>query len=316
LRQGWGFEKLQLVEAGAAVSEETWCNRYTEVAVGIWQKLLAPGEAVARYKILRRMLELGEGDLVVIPKMPDGQHFAIARLAPNPYSFDSTPEASRPQSIGDDYRHTLAVSDVRAFPYSGSLEAAAVHRSMRAYQSAVSRVWNESFMSAVETLMAAQVAVVARDPMQLFDEARARVAPQLLDQINAMPPRYLEDIVAQVFQATGYRITQRNHYDRQGGDADLVATLNLPVLGEAADCDLNVYIQVKKKSGDRDVHDVDGVRQLVAISQGDPGSLRVLVSSARTFTPECTELARETNTMLIDGLKLADLMLRYVPSGG
>ena len=69
-----------------------------------------------------------------------------------------------------------------------------------------------------------------------------------------------------------FLILRRNYFDRQGGDADAVMTTTIPILSDIEEILTNTYIQVKKKEG-KDSSDIDGVNQLIKISQNDLSSI-------------------------------------------
>ena len=102
LRQGWGSCSLSLVRAvGKPVNREDWNEAY--------EKDYGKAPLPQRFAILSRMLEVREGDLVLVPKMPDKDHFSIARVCA-PYYF---------QSNLMDYGHIVPVypESVRTFEY-------------------------------------------------------------------------------------------------------------------------------------------------------------------------------------------------------
>ena len=68
LRQGWGIGGLQLIENDRVVPPEVWEKRFNENVQKHWQETPEPGDALKRYRILLRLLDLKAGDLVVVPK--------------------------------------------------------------------------------------------------------------------------------------------------------------------------------------------------------------------------------------------------------
>ena len=72
LRQGWGKENFYLRdENGKQVNKNDWSKEYREV----WDDDTA--DILKRYNILTRMLEIKEGDLLVIPKTGELKMFTI-----------------------------------------------------------------------------------------------------------------------------------------------------------------------------------------------------------------------------------------------
>jgi hypothetical protein len=109
----------------------------------------------------------------------------------------------------------------------------------------------------------------------------------------------------------GYRIVRKRHFNRRGGDADIIAEPTLPALADAFEQRAPLLVQIKKKSG-IDREDTDGVNQLVKMSEIYPGATMVLISSAQGFTDECKVLAQEHRVQLVSQGVLARLLLKYM----
>ena len=97
LRQGWGVQGLALTRDGQPVGKAEWEEKHREVGWG--------NPSPRRFAILSRMLEIGEGDIAVIPKMPQWNQFSIARVSGG-YRFENA-------SDRDDYGHILPVDRKR-----------------------------------------------------------------------------------------------------------------------------------------------------------------------------------------------------------
>jgi hypothetical protein len=110
----------------------------------------------------------------------------------------------------------------------------------------------------------------------------------------------------------GYRVLKTNQYDREGGDADIIAEAELPPLATAFEQQSILFIQVKKKSG-VDYDDITAVNQLQRMAQTYPGANLVIISTADRFTDACVSAAKENRVVLIAGRTLARLLLRYMP---
>ena len=81
--------------------------------------------SLRRFAILSYMLDLREGDVVVVPKMPKWDQFTIARVSRG-YEFDV--DENR-----EDHRHIVHIESegVRAFNYKASSDAFLVHVCLR-----------------------------------------------------------------------------------------------------------------------------------------------------------------------------------------
>jgi hypothetical protein len=72
-------------------------------------------EAEGRFKVLKRMLQMGRGDVVFVPGLP-GQSFAVARIDGN-YTFEDRSSVARSQSWDHDFGHCRKVKDVKTFKH-------------------------------------------------------------------------------------------------------------------------------------------------------------------------------------------------------
>lgn len=159
LRQGWyAKERTSLVgKTGKPVAENLWiANFQAAVPTNAPTRYRTPGFALEKYRELKRMLDIPEGALVVVPKLDadsgdDG--FVLARAAKAPggkgrsrgcYWFD---EGKMHQ---DDYRHVVAVTpeSVCIIPRDSSAGSRKVHRLLKSRRSPVThsrfKLFNEA----------------------------------------------------------------------------------------------------------------------------------------------------------------------------
>lgn len=306
LRQGWGLEGSQLAEDGSPIPAESWVERYTAAVRKHWDQKASTRDSAKRYRILSGMLNLREGDLVVVPKMPAPGEFAIVRVAGR-YTF----QREHFKTKTNDFGHVIPVevSSIRYFPHSSSLEARLISNKFKGYQAAVNNVWDEAFSAAVASLMSSKKAATKKTIGEGFDEIRESLLTDFLAKVRQIGPGDLEKLVLSVFEKAGYRCHKTHHFDKQGGDADLVLSTSLPLISSVADMDLTVFVQVKQKFG-KDSADVHGVEQLAMISADKPQSIRILISTVDDFSPACRAKAEEESVILINGMQLADMLSR------
>ena len=74
---------------------------------------------------------------------------------------------------------------------------------------------------------------------------------------------------------------------------------------------LQINVQVKQKTG-IDQGDAGGVEQLLKMRTNAANEYSILISTADSFTDGCRNLAAETGVILIDGIKFAEIILKYV----
>lgn len=92
LRQGWGEEyddmSLDLKQVTDDQSLKIWAKNYIKLAWRVGgERIKSCKKACGRYEILKVMKEVGKGDIVIIPRVPDNDHFTIAMVKEG-YNFE------------------------------------------------------------------------------------------------------------------------------------------------------------------------------------------------------------------------------------
>ena len=308
LRQGWGITNLQLKEIdGKVVDIRTWLKRYINKAKAVWGEKIEKTDAANRYRILLRMLQMKEDDVVVVPKFPSWDKFLICRVGDG-YTFDF-------HRGDDDYGHVIKLKsfgESKVFHYGSNNEARTVKAKMRSYQSAINNVWSLELQKALDALLLMEADENPKGVEFVVAEVFSKASKLIIEYLNELSPRDVESIVERICKGAGFDIEWRNHFDREGGDADLVITKKIPILHDLSDAAQRIYMQVKKKSK-VDLQDIDGVIQLTKICEtdGDSDAPKILISTAEGFTEACIIAAKKENVLLCDGRKLVELLLRY-----
>lgn len=308
LRQGWGNSCSEL----RGVSEEKWielqCAKYPETEKDSNQEYYKK-----RYKLLIKMLEIKEGDILIIPKTPEYNKFTICR-ASGEYTF------CKPDSFDiDDFYHVIPIdiNSIREFSYHADEDCEIIHAKLRGYQSPVNNVWNKAVINAAETLVFTCSNIEDQSVEELVKGIKEDILKKTaLERFRNLGNRGAENIVRLIFENMGYEYIRRNSYDKKGGDADLIFADNS--FGELADISLNgseisgeIFVQVKNKVG-TDSNDVEGVKQLIKRAEDENAAIKILISSANNFTQECKEMANKNNVLLIDGNGFLNLIFRYI----
>lgn len=308
LRQGWGVENLQLKEIdGKVVDVETWSKRFIKQAKAVWGEKKGRADAKKRYNILAIMMQMKEDDIVVVPKFPSEDKFLICRVGAG-YTFDF-------KRGNNDYGHVIKLKSFegsKVFHYASNNAARSVKTMMRSYQSAINNVWKQKLQSTLEELLLLEADESPKGVEFVVAEMLSRASGTIIDLLNELSPKDVESIVERICKGAGFDVEWRNHFDRAGGDADLIITKKTPILHDLTDAAQHIYIQVKKKSK-VDHKDVNGVTQLANICEtdGDPDAPKILISTVESFTEECIAAAKNENVLLCDGKKLVELLLRY-----
>jgi hypothetical protein len=302
LRQGWGVENLQLVEKdGTIVDENTWIER--------WPEYWGDDEKSkrGRYKILKPMLDMKEGDMVIIPKYPDWDTLTIAKIKEG-YKYDLNEKEG-------DFGHKLKIDidKARYFAYNANEHSKLIHSKMRSYQSAVNRVHVEKIKKAVMTLSEMESDKTIKDISKIVKSSFFENTKFLKDKLFDTRPNDIEKLTEEIFTKAGYTLISKNSYDREGGDADLIFQKNLDIISEFSsnDVDYRVYVQVKKKQGEV-WNELEGIEQLIKITKGEKGNFSKVLVSTSEFSTHAQAKAREEDIVLIGGDSLIKLILKYL----
>lgn len=322
LRQGWGVENLSLLtESGEIKSQEEWVNACPES----WRT----SDEARRYlrnknNNLRKMLEMKEGDIILIPKFPEWDTFSLYRVS-GKYCFDLEKEKG-------DYGHYIPVEIAKEkpeeidkyFTYNGNDDTKVVHSKLRGYQTSINSVYNEEIIKAIKNLLQIKSIKEASPITEILKnifEKNIKNMENLNKEIFSVRPNDVEEIVENIFIKQGYLVESRNSYDKKGGDSDRIFIKPLPILSEVNDeiGSCRVYVQIKKKDG---IYDEDeGINQLEEIvktkekieekESKDNNFYKVLVCTGE-FSPRVKELAQEKNIILIDGIQLIRMCLKNI----
>lgn len=309
LRQGWSPPGTSLLGVDGERGAKDWSQAYRDA----WGKDPSP----RRYSILRRMLDMNEGDLVICPKAPDYQHFTIARVCET-YRF----EVAAGQ---EDFGHVIPIKDqhvVSNWHSQDSQTICALFRSAN-FWSAINQVpeyRREDVVSAATRLLKEENARTPQSPENLLkgliEKSREDAARQFIKYIHEKwRPHQFEAAVGEAFERKGY---ERLHLkrSRNGGDADHVFCLPISGIGELEVLDRIplLIVQVKHKDGP-DYDDLQGVNQLVKweLNEDEKAQYtvlyKILFSSTDSFTDPCKKTAENEGVILICGTQVGQFML-------
>ncbi|MFD6859288.1 restriction endonuclease [Rhodococcus sp. NPDC060090] len=156
--------------------------------------------------------------------------------------------------------------------------------------------------------------VVAReenDPLEQIEggvgRLHAEVAADLLDRLRCQAPEFLEQSVLDVLVAMGYGGTEGRAARIGGsGDGGVDGVIDQDPLGLE-----RIYVQAKRYAADNTVGRPE-IQAFVGALHG-VGAARGVFITTSSFTSGAREYAQNigTRVILIDGQRLADLMIRY-----
>ena len=139
-------------------------------------------------------------------------------------------------------------------------------------------------------------------------EANAAVQAELIRRIHEKPPAFLERLVLKLLIAMGYgeRIDGAAEHRGRPGDEGIDGVVRQDPLGIDV-----VYMQAKRYAPDLTVQRPD-IQAFVGALQGAQASRGIFITTSR-FSSGAIEYAERVGVriILIDGQRLAELMLRY-----
>lgn len=304
LRQGWGNDQSDL----SGVSKTEWVKKQCI------RDVFSENEKYYRskYNNLSIMLDIRPGDILIIPKAPTSSQFTICR-AGGKYEF------TKPEGFnGNDFYHMIPVSleSLREYNYHSSEDTGIIHAKLRAYQSPLNNVWNQTVKDAALRLLSTEQYTDYRPTSDIIGDMKDSVfQTSVLQRFRDLGNRETEYIVDLIFHNLGYEFVGRNSWDGAGGDADLIYRNN--ALSEfienginADEISGNIYVQIKNKTG-TDEGDMEGINQLLQRTDGVAGCTKILISTADSFSKSCIDEANRNNILLIDGKGFLNLIFKY-----
>lgn len=149
------------------------------------------------------------------------------------------------------------------------------------------------------------------DPYELVEQGIARinseVSSSLLSRLHSQDPAFFEQAVVDLVVAMGYGgADARATRTQLSNDGGIDGIIDQDVLGLS-----RVYIQAKRYSMNSSVQRPD-VQSFVGALHGQQANQGVFITTGR-FTSGAIEYAKSVSTrvVLIDGSRLAELMIRY-----
>ena len=300
LRQGWGAPGFALTtEDGRRVEKAEWNATYRTH----WKEDPTP----KRFAILSYMLDLSDGSLVVVPKMPKWDQFTIARVSGG-YEFDTHGDR-------EEFNHIVRVDplSVRTFHYRADKDAYLISGlfSRANHWGAISFCYSAEKVKATLRLLQFKSKLSPTSRAELSHEetdgALKQAAEVLHKRVKDWNGQRFEEAVQQAFLDQGYELMHHRRYDGKGADADML--VSPPATRHSFFLPSEIAVQVKWKQGE-DPNDVQAVEQIVkwADSLGS-NAAKCVISSASQFTREAQDRAAENNVLLLCGMQTMCFLL-------
>lgn len=316
LRQGWGSINMS-VNQRFEDYEDAWHT--------VWGENDADSNYIfGKYNNIHLMTEMNVGDIIIIPKLnifsEDGwTSFTIARCTGS-YQFDPILDNFQ------DFGHIIPIELIASYTYAHNSFSRIISGKFKAYQRPVNHVYNDNFISAVQSLIQEyndDPNSVYRTDLSPIESLSAPTSSEkmaylnkIVEQINLWQPNQLEKIIEELFVMNGFEKKANNRYDKKGGDIDLVFapypknSLMHHIYATSGSLDMQeLRVQAKNKSG-QDTNDLEGVYQLAQMD-GHESSINILINTTINFSDEAKEEAAKKSILLINGTEFASLLVKF-----
>jgi HJR/Mrr/RecB family endonuclease len=131
------------------------------------------------------------------------------------------------------------------------------------------------------------------------------------DRVREMSPHIsqisFERLCEYILSSHGYTVTNRNIYNRQGGDLDIICVRDRTETSPFEAGQTTLCVQVKKHNG---VTDKTAVDQIIQMMRDYPGADGCVMSLGDGFTEEAQQLAQLHGVLLMNGDELSRLLLK------
>ncbi|HNN91782.1 MAG TPA: restriction endonuclease [Pseudomonadota bacterium] len=309
LRQGWSYNPHLSLASGEAGFVAHFGRGESD-----------DREAGNRYRILRPMQYIKPGDVIVVPRQPNDEHFLVLVASNNPnreaqYSYDFI----EPAPGTDDYRHVVYVDPARVkiLHYDGKGVPTVMKQRLRsiAYSSAVNAVGNRAFAEGIRQCLSLNEEAKQPEPLAAkLTGIRERMYKSWIESVRSLTPSDFEKLVQTFMAAGGYKITRLNSYDGEGKDVDIecerVFDLDDPL---GTNHTVRYRIQIKKHKDQtgpkavRQLLDEKGMNQTQGVQ-----CISMVISTADDFTKDCKDLADHHGVRLMNGMQFARAYFRSV----
>ena len=301
LRQGWGAPGLSLITPnGEPVEKMDWEATY--------RKRKGWGDpSPRRFSILNGMLDLNDGDYVVMPKMPTWDQFTVARVSGG-YRFEIADRC-------DDFGHIVPVyrDSVRSFAHRANDQSFLVSAlfARANHRPAISFCYSIEHIAAVRQLLEMPSNLTEKPRKDLLeaamDDAFRVAAESFAETVAGWNGQIFENAVKQRFIDQDYQVKDYNRYDGEGSDMDMV--VSPPLSQHTPFLPAEIAVQVKCKQG-IDEDDTWAVEQIDrwAEWQGSTAT-KYVISTASRFTERAQEEAAANGVVLIGGLQTMCFLL-------
>ena len=297
LCMGWGGG---ITDVDLYASKETFRENIVKVYKDITTRRIG--------NLARGLTEIKENDILMIPNLPEDGKLIIGIAEKSPYRHEKEDDKH--------LNHRIRLKEV--YGLNGKLDIKNEKISEWYAKLWVMRLpiypnyyHEECIGSLVEGLRSGEIEELKPSELKEYLDVKLKkyikeVKKDLKETSNNIGPLSFERICEKIVEFQGYKISSRNKYDRKGGDADLIASKEeISPFERRIE---NIYIQIKKYSGNTGREALEQIEKLEKINENDAKC----VMSLGEFDADAISYADEKEIILIPGDEICRMLLQVI----
>ena len=260
---------------------------------------------------LTRMRQFKDGDTLVMPHLPEYGTVSVHIVDgdfPSCYNYDPSDDTHQ--------SHRIALKD--SFGLEG--EISIDHVTLLAWRARLQWLrfpvlaipdFSEAFSDIVTKISSGSSLSFSPSKLDEFlTGVFEKVKKVMTEELRNMPPSggaiSFEGLCEKLLQENGYKVVQRNQYDRQGGDVDLICSRSKQDASVFEGGDVTLFVQIKKHKEKTGPNAVNQVLKMIGEDQYADGCV---MSMADGFSEEAEQLAKDHGIVLLDRHKICGLLV-------
>ena len=262
---------------------------------------------------LTRIRDFNDGDLLVMPHLPDYGKVSI-HIVDGDY-----PSCYRYETPDDTHQnHRIKIN--ASFGLDGGIsiyntELLEYCSSLRSLQLPVLPIpyFFETFSDIVKAKRSNPSLHFDKSELEdflsgVYEEIKNVVTGKLRSMPSSGGEISFEGICERLLQINGYKIESRNQYDRQGGDIDLRCIRSRSDISIFESGEVTLFVQIKKHEGKTKE---TAVIQVLNMLEKDPKADGCVMSMADDFTDNARRLAENSGIVLLTRDDICRLLMSY-----
>lgn len=260
---------------------------------------------------LTRMRQFQDGDLLVTPHLPEYGKVSVHivdRDFPCCYNYDPSDDTHQ--------SHRIALKD--SFGLAG--EISIDHVTLLAWRAKLPWLrfpvlpipdFSEAFSDIVTKMSSGPPLSFGPSKLDefltgLFEKVKEVMTVELRKMRPSGGAISFEALCEKLLLENGYKVVQRNQYDRQGGDVDLMCSRSRQDSSVFEGGEVSLFVQIKKHEKKTGPEAVNQVLKMIGEDQYANGCV---MSIADGFTEEAERLANNHGIILLDRHKICGLLV-------